>query len=166
MNAKEYNRLVELFSDGLYRFLLKSIREEAEAEDLVQDTFEKLWKHKDQIEMEKAKSWLYSTAYHAMIDRLRKIKRLSFMEEISEDALEPEEVSYNGTMELLEKGLKQLPENQRAVLLLRDYEGYSYKEISGITGLNEAQVKVYIHRARIFLKSFLTKMENYHGILR
>jgi RNA polymerase sigma-70 factor (ECF subfamily) len=53
-----------------------------------------------------------------------------------------------------------LPPDQQSALLLRDYEGYSYKEISEITGLNEAQVKVYIYRARVFLKNYLVKIEN------
>jgi len=43
---------------------------------------------------------------------------------------------------------------------LKDYEGYSYEEIGRITGLNESQVKVYLHRARIQLKAYIVKMEN------
>ncbi len=53
----------------------------------------------------------------------------------------------------------QLPADQRSVILLRDYEGYSYREISEITGLSESQVKVYIFRARMFLKNFIGKPE-------
>jgi RNA polymerase sigma-70 factor (ECF subfamily) len=46
------------------------------------------------------------------------------------------------------------------VILLRDYEGYSYQEIGGITGLSESQVKVYIFRARKALKAYLVRMDN------
>jgi RNA polymerase sigma-70 factor (ECF subfamily) len=49
----------------------------------------------------------------------------------------------------------QLSDVQRSVLLLRDYEEYSYREIGEITGLSEAQVKVYIYRSRIFLKNYI-----------
>jgi len=56
--------------------------------------------------------------------------------------------------------VNKLPEIQRSVVLLRDYEGYSYEEIGKITGLNEAQVKVYIYRARVFLKEYIGSLEN------
>jgi RNA polymerase sigma-70 factor (ECF subfamily) len=61
--------------------------------------------------------------------------------------------------EILSEAVKLLPEIQRTVILLRDYEGYSYKEIGDITELSEAQVKVYIYRARVFLKNYIGKME-------
>jgi len=61
--------------------------------------------------------------------------------------------------EVLNQTVKLLPGIQRSVVLLRDYEGYSYQEIGEITGLNEAQVKVYIYRARVFLKNYIGKME-------
>ena len=62
--------------------------------------------------------------------------------------------------EILENALAKLPEQQRQLILLRDYEGYSYNEIGEITGLNETQVKVYIFRARTVLKDYIVKMEN------
>ncbi|MFN5219020.1 MAG: RNA polymerase sigma factor, partial [Sphingomonadales bacterium] len=68
-------------------------------------------------------------------------------------------VEYKGLKEILAKALETLPDIQRTVILLRDYEGYSYDEIGSITGLNESQVKVYIFRARQTLKSYLGSME-------
>jgi RNA polymerase sigma-70 factor (ECF subfamily) len=56
--------------------------------------------------------------------------------------------------------LEQLPEIQKTVLLLRDYEGYDYEEIGNITNLNASQVKVYIFRARTFLKNYIGRMES------
>jgi RNA polymerase sigma factor (sigma-70 family) len=66
---------------------------------------------------------------------------------------------YSDAMEKLEIGVSRLPADQRSVIMLRDYEGYSYKEIAGMTGLSEAQVKVYIYRARVFLKEFVGSVE-------
>jgi len=66
--------------------------------------------------------------------------------------------SYSDVGEVLNKAIEKLPAVQRSVILLRDYEGYSYDEISEITGLSEAQVKVYIYRARVFLKEFIGSM--------
>ena len=59
----------------------------------------------------------------------------------------------------LEKALNKLPEIQKSVVLLRDYEGYSYEEIGEICGLKESQVKVYIFRARTFLKNYIGSIE-------
>jgi RNA polymerase sigma-70 factor (ECF subfamily) len=59
----------------------------------------------------------------------------------------------------LDDAVSKLPEIQRHVVLLRDYEGYSYAEIGEITQLNEQQVKVYIFRARQKLRSLLTDPE-------
>jgi len=56
--------------------------------------------------------------------------------------------------------LQKLGETQRSLVLLKDYEGYSYQEIGAITGLSESQVKVYLHRARLQLKTYLVRREN------
>jgi RNA polymerase sigma-70 factor (ECF subfamily) len=162
MNAKEYNQAVELYADGLYRFILKNLKKEDDAQDIVQEAFEKLWLNKDKLDVAKAKSYLFTTGYHIMIDGIRKVKRITPLEDHHDQDYYPEE--YTGIKELLDKGLEQLPESQRSVILLRDYEGYAYNEIAEITGLTESQVKVYIHRARLFLKSFIEKVESYcHG---
>jgi RNA polymerase sigma-70 factor (ECF subfamily) len=60
----------------------------------------------------------------------------------------------------LETALARLNETHRSLVLLKDYEGYSYLEIGQITGLTESQVKVYLHRARTQLKSYLVSLEN------
>ena len=64
------------------------------------------------------------------------------------------------TRKILESALARLNEIQRSLVLLKDYEGYSYEEIGEITGLSPSQVKVYLHRARIQLKNYLVSPEN------
>jgi RNA polymerase sigma-70 factor (ECF subfamily) len=66
---------------------------------------------------------------------------------------------YSDLNEILHEALDRLPPVQKSVIMLRDYEGYSYEEIEKITGLNESQVKVYIYRGRVALKEYLVKME-------
>ncbi|HVA97710.1 MAG TPA: sigma-70 family RNA polymerase sigma factor, partial [Bacteroidia bacterium] len=61
--------------------------------------------------------------------------------------------------EVLNDAVNKLSDVQRSVVLLRDYEGYSYQEIGKITELTEAQVKVYIYRARVFLKNYIGSMD-------
>ncbi len=158
MNLKEYNQSVDLYSDNVYRFILKNIRDEERARDIVQDSYEKLWRNAENVSYEKVKSYLFTTAYHTMIDVLRKDRRQTYLE----DYRVPEEThdeQYSDLSEVLNEAVKQLPDIQRTVVMLRDYEGYSYKEIGDITSLSEPQVKVYIYRARVFLKNYIGKMD-------
>ena len=73
--------------------------------------------------------------------------------------MEAPDRSYKGVKEIVDEALSKLPEIQKNVVLLRDYEGYDYAEIGNITGLSESQVKVYIFRARHTLKDYLVGVE-------
>ncbi|WP_238480344.1 RNA polymerase sigma factor [Mangrovibacterium lignilyticum] len=157
MTVEEYNIAVKQHADGVFRFVLKNIRDEEKARDIVQDSFEKLWIHRSNVSGDKLKAYLYSTAYHRLIDLVRKDRRLSLMDEVRSEDVHFEQ--YSDLHEILSKAILLLPNDQRSVLLLRDYEGYSYKEIAEITTLNESQVKVYIYRARVFLKNYIGKMD-------
>lgn len=158
MTVSEFNACVDEHSDGLYRFILKNMKDEDKARDVVQDAYEKMWKKVDDIEAGKAKSYLFTTAYHCMIDDIRKHKREQPFDIVNDDVAYDSNY-YTGAKEIISRAAQQLPAVQRSVLMLRDYEGYSYKEISEITSLTEAQVKVYIYRARMFLKNYIGSPE-------
>jgi RNA polymerase sigma factor (sigma-70 family) len=158
MTVKEFNRSVDEFSDSVYRFIRGSLKDEARANDIVQDTYEKLWRHIAEIEYSVAKSWLFSTAYHNMIDIIRKEKKIVNIEVYDEKDM-IHDSQYSDLNEILHEALERLPEQQKTILLLRDYEGYSYKEIGEITGLSEAQVKINIYRGRQNLKSYIGRIE-------
>ncbi len=159
MTAEDYNDCVKLYADGLYRFMLKSTRQVEDARDLVQSSFEKLWEHRAEVNALKCKSYLFTIAYHKMIDMNRKNRRLEFREELP-DLIEASPRTSPRLKEVLEKALGRLNERQRSLVLLKDYEGYSYDEIAEITGLNGTQVKVTLHRARLILKEWLVSVEN------
>lgn len=158
MTVEEYNKSVDDYSDGLYRFVLKNIKDKDKAKDIIQDTYEKLWIKVETVTYEKVKSYVYSTAYHTMIDVIRKETRITGFDEVSADKYSHSE-QYSDLNEVLHEAINKLPEVQRSVILLRDYEGYSYHEISEITGLSEPQVKVYIYRGRLFLKKYIGSVE-------
>ncbi len=159
MTAEDYNDCVKLYADGLYRFMLKSTRQVEDARDLVQSSFEKLWEHRKEVNTEKSKSYLFTIAYHKMIDLTRKNMRMEFRESLPEKQVSGS-ANTTGLKEILEKALGRLNSRQRSLVLLKDYEGYSYEEIAEITGLNGAQVKVTLHRARLILKEWLVSVEN------
>jgi RNA polymerase sigma factor (sigma-70 family) len=159
MTTAEFNECVDLYSDNLYRFILKNMRDKEDAQDVVQDSFEKMWKAVDTIAADKAKSYLFTTGYHTMIDKIRRDKKKGDFSEVKQNSLQHSE-QYSDLHEVLNEALNRLPDIQKTVVLLRDYEGYSYEEIGQITGLNEAQVKVYIYRARLALKEYIGSMDN------
>ncbi len=158
MELNDYNQCVDEHADGVYRFVLKHIRDKDVAKDIVQDSFEKMWRKRDQIDGTKAKTYLFTTAYHTLVDYTRKNSKKAAFTEVDHNEYSHSS-QYSDLKEVLNKGLEQLPEIQKTVLLLRDYEGYDYAEIGKITDLNESQVKVYIFRARTFLKNYIGKME-------
>ncbi|HEX7492720.1 MAG TPA: RNA polymerase sigma factor [Bacteroidales bacterium] len=158
MTINEYNRSAEEFADSVYRFICGNIKDKEKANDIVQDSYERLWRHVAEIEYPVVKSWLFSTAYHKMIDIIRKEKRITNLEPEHEKELIYDS-QYSDLNEILHKALDRLPEPQKTSVMLRDYEGYSYREIGDLTGLSEAQVKINIYRGRVALKSFIGKIE-------
>jgi RNA polymerase sigma factor (sigma-70 family) len=158
MTLKEFNQSVDAHSDAVYRFVLKNIKDEEKARDLVQDTYEKLWRNHENVNFEKVKSYLFSTAYHTLIDMVRRDKKKGDWEQVNQNQLSTNH-GYSDLNDILHEAIERLPESQKMVVMLRDYEGYPYDEISKMTGLSEAQVKVYIFRARVFLKNYIGKIE-------
>lgn len=159
LTVKEYNLAVEEWANKVYRFIYSHTKNQADSQDIVQESFARLWVKHEEVNAEKVKSYLFTTAYHLMIDGIKKQRRMDYIEDQVEEPTHQSRV-YTGIQELLHKGLSKLPEIQKSIILLRDYEGYAYNEIGEITGLSESQVKVYLFRARTALKSFIGPLEN------
>src|ERR1044072_6363043 len=81
MTEREYNECVNQYADNVFRFIVKNLRHEEDAKDIVQSAFEKLWRNKDMVENAKSKSYLFTVAYNQMIDHLRKAKRVTLKDE-------------------------------------------------------------------------------------
>lgn len=158
MNRNQYNESIELYADNIYRFIVKHTQNKMLAEDIMQDTFTKVWEKHETVSVEKVKSYLFTTAYHQLIDTLKKEKRSTDID--TQDLKHEEGLSHLfDVQKTLNEAVNKLPEIQKTVVLLRDYEGYNYNEIAEITSLSESQVKVYIFRARQALKNYLKSAE-------
>jgi RNA polymerase sigma-70 factor (ECF subfamily) len=158
MTTKEYNLAIDEYSDNIYRFALKHLKNEMSAKDVVQETFMKVWIKHEEVAHEKVKSYLFTTAYHAILDWVNKEKRNGDFEKVEHTATSEFSISFD-LEKILNEALDKLPEIQKTVVLLRDYEGYNYAEIAEITELSESQVKVYIFRARQALKDYIKRLE-------
>jgi RNA polymerase sigma factor (sigma-70 family) len=159
MNAKEYNNAIELYADNIFRFVVKHTRNKMLADDVVQETFAKVWEKHADVDPEKVKSYLFTTAYHCLVDVMKKESKSASMDGIERQGTQ-ENAHLFDIQKVLHEALDRLPEIQKTVVLLRDYEGYHYDEIAEVTGLTESQVKVYIFRARQALKVYLKDLES------
>jgi RNA polymerase sigma-70 factor (ECF subfamily) len=158
VKISDYNRCVDECADDVYRFILKNMRVEDSARDVVQDAFLKMWEKRKTIQADKARSYLFSTAYHRMIDVIRREKKLQY-KDVLPSTSHASNVNAHDLVTVLDQALNTLPDIQKSVVLLRDYEGYSYEEIGSICNLKPSQVKVYIYRARLSLKKYIGKVE-------
>ena len=157
MNAHAYNDCVRELSDSLYRFACKCTGENETAKDVVQASFEVLWNKRADVPQEKAKAFLFQVAYNQSVSAYRAAARNAYEEP---DESQSVKSIAHGLKQALEDALQKLDTQSRALVLLKDYEGYSYAEIGGLTGLNESQVKVYLFRARKKLQAYIGSPEN------
>ena len=155
MTHKEYNEMVDKCADDLYRFAIRYTADRQQAEDAVQDGFVVLWEHRKEVNVDKAKGYLLRVMYRKLVDQHRKQQ----MQMVNNERLRSDE-SYAPQLsfdlhDALQQALNQLPEQQRGLVLLRDLEGYSYKEIAEMMQLSDQQVMVYLYRARVTMKKLL-----------
>lgn len=156
MTRQEYHSAVTEYSHRLYRYVVKCLRNTDDSRDIVQDSFAKLWENRKSVEWKKSKAWLFTTAHNALINHLKKQGRTSFFEEGKLDRMQTvNDARKFEIKETVDQLVNTLPPVQRSILLLRDLEGYDYKEIGTILDLTESQVKVYLFRARQKMKEKL-----------
>jgi RNA polymerase sigma-70 factor (ECF subfamily) len=155
LKRREYNIVVNEHSNNLYGYAIKFLRNKEDAKDIVQDVFEKLWVNRKSVEFAKAKSWMFTTAHNAMINFSNKKGRVHLSNEMG--AYDKAGVNPNSfeSNQVVDRAVSILPPIQKSVILLRDLEGYSYREIGEILELSDAQVKVYLFRARKKIKKQL-----------
>jgi RNA polymerase sigma-70 factor (ECF subfamily) len=176
INSGQFDRfpdLVKRYEQKLYNFSLRMCRDAADAEDTVQETFLNVFRYLKDFRYEtKFKNWLYRVAASTCIKKRRKSKfapqqELSLDEFLPQDETEgPDQVPRWALMPLdkllsdelsdkINSAIFTLPEKYRLVIVLRDIEGFSTAETAQILNLSDANVKVRLHRARLFLRDKL-----------
>lgn len=158
MRRQEYNIVVSKYANNLYGYAIRFMRSEHDAQDIVQDVFEKLWLNRKKVEFDKAKSWMFTTAHNAMINSITKRDRIQLSETLVSNERSSDAQRRYEAKELIDKAVAFLPPVQKSIILLRDVEGYAYDEIGEILEISESQVKVYLFRARKKLKKQLKEL--------
>jgi RNA polymerase sigma-70 factor (ECF subfamily) len=155
VDETQYNVAVKAYAKNIFRFVFKNLKNKEATNDLVQDCYLKLWQNRERIDSSKIKSWLFSVAHHAMINYAKAEARKTSLENEALHRISVPPTAEPDLKDLVDKSLAELPPLQRSILLLRDYEGYNYQEIGEILQITEAQVKVYLFRARQKLRDAL-----------
>ena len=106
MTDKDYNECVKLYADNVYRFILKNLRNEEDAKDVVQGAYEKMWVNRVQVDNTKCRSFLFTVAYNNMIDHIRKNKRIVLKDDFNETALGASRQQQN-TKRILQEALSK-----------------------------------------------------------
>src|SRR5690349_12652327 len=119
MTEKEFNDCVNLYADNVFRFILKNLKHEENARDVVQASFEKMWLNREKVDSERSKSYLFTVAYHQMIDLIRKNKRVR-LEDDFPSSLHTTREPQTEVKKLLNEALYRLSETQRSLVLLKD----------------------------------------------
>jgi RNA polymerase sigma-70 factor (ECF subfamily) len=158
--SRAYQQWVREYQDqawSLARYLLKDA---SEAEDAVQESFIKLWNHRDKVDPERIKPWLMKVTRNTCLDRLRRRKpetELTEVQAVEEQG--PLAGAQQGELgRLLQRSIEGLREPYRTLIVLRDIQQHSYDEVASATELTLSQVKVYLHRARKQLREQLAEV--------
>ena len=152
----------------LFRLALRITLNNAESEDIVQDTLIKVWNRRDSWdEIESIEAFSLTICRNLALDHIKKQEnRNDKLDEESterpDDTSNPyEQMLQKDRIELIHKLVDSLPEKQRSCMQLRDFEGKSYKDIADVLGITEEQVKVNIFRARQAIKLKFKEFDNY-----
>lgn len=169
-----FKQIVEQWQDMVYNTVLGIVQSEAEAEDVTQDVFIRVYESVSSFKGEsKFSTWLYRIAVTKALELLRskkRKKRFAFLQPIfgedSEERIQLADFHHPGVSldnkeraGHLFKAIQKLPENQKAAFVLHKLEGFSYKEISETLQTSVPAVESLMNRAKTNLKKYL---ENYY----
>jgi RNA polymerase sigma-70 factor (ECF subfamily) len=149
----DFQQIYQRYAPDVYRFALYLSGDPALAEDLTSETFVRLWTSNETIRMQTVKAYLFAIARHLYIDDRRAAKRRAEIgSELMETGSSPETLATSRSeLQWVLKLLQDLPETDRAALLMRAQQELPYEEIARALGLSVAAVKVKVHRARLKL---------------
>ena len=160
MTAKEYTSAIPLWADDAMRLAVRCGGSKADSEDAVQEALASLWQCRESVALEKGKGYLLSATYRRLMSTFRhlKVQREYAAAEAFAGAYSQQPDEDFDLREALDRAMAALPEVQRAILQLRDVEGYSYAEIGEALDLSVDQVQVYLFRARVAMRKQLKSM--------
>lgn len=172
MKKYDFRNDILPLKNELYQLALRITLNSAEAEDVVQETMIKVWNRRDSWEaIESIEAFCLTICRNLSLDRIRKAESQNLPLDNNADNSQPADNSYSSNpeertvqqdrLQLVRTLIGQLPEKQRSIMQLRDFDGKSYKEIAAILQISEDQVRINLFRARQTIKKKFIETENY-----
>lgn len=160
MNSEELNIAFIELKDVAYRYAASLLGQSAEAEDAVQDLYERLWRRRLLIRSKGFRALMMTSLRNICLDRLREKERRRTCEPTDTPA-EESSTADKELVDILKHLIEQLPDREREVIHLRDCEGWQFEDIAAVTGASEVAVRMALSRARQKLKEELSKIMDY-----
>lgn len=161
MNSEELNIAFLEHKDSAYRYAESLLRNPAEAQDVVQDLYERLWRRRLLIRRSGFRSLVMTSVRNMSLDRLRKRQRNRYTD-IEEGEHEIAEMPEGDNMTaMVGQIIDRLPEREREVINLHDVESMSYEDIADVMGTTTVAARMACSRARQKVKEELIKIMNY-----
>jgi len=155
----QYQQALNQHRQRVYSFAYYSLRTAADAEDVTQEVFIRLWQHWGKIDHQRLGGWLMRVAHNSVVDHIRKTKngekRIDQFADVEAQQIEGQEqqaIEQTRFKAQLEQAIKTLSEPYRSIVIMRDIQGASYTDIQHCLDLSQSQVKVYLHRGRAKLR--------------
>ena len=165
-----FNQIVEKYRNRLMSVIFRMIQSSEEAEDIVQETFLRVYQHRNSFDFRHCFStWLYTIALNLARNELRKRKRFKFFDIFDMQGKEAEiavEMKLPSNLpQALERAMENLPEKYKTAFLLRDVQELPYEEVAQIMNIPLGTVKSRVNRARAILREKLKpRMEEYNAL--
>jgi RNA polymerase sigma-70 factor (ECF subfamily) len=159
--SRKFLMWVDEYQDQAWTLARYLLKDPAEAEDVCQEAFVKLWHNQDRIDPDKIRPWLMRVTRNLCLDRLRRRHPTEEWQEWQkpDDGPGPmQELQQHELGEWLKHSINGLTEPYRSLVVLRDVHQHSYEEVASVLELSLTQVKVYLHRARKQLREQLAEV--------
>ena len=172
MTEDEFLELVRKHQDKIYRHALYLLKNSEDAKDMTQETFIKAWQHRTKIRRETVHSWLLKCVQNLCFNQLRRRKFQVHLSEEEDETFEmllhthsyqsnpsPEETAVNQELkQLVHQAIGELPPAMQSIVIMRELEEMSYKEIAEVLKQPENTVKSTVFRARKKLREILNRL--------
>ena len=163
-NSSVFKNLIIQWQASIYRFAFRFFYDESEADEITHKTFINVYRNLHQLEdPAKFSSWIYRIANNLCLDELKRSGRKRYVYGSEEDVHQFEEetpahiIEKKELGEWIQRALLQIPEEQRTVIILKEYEGFTFREISEITGEAESTIKSRMYYGMKKMREILSK---------
>lgn len=165
-DVKAFEQMYHIYSPRLYANIFKLVKSVTITEELLQDTFQRIWEHHQNINTDKSfKSYIFTIAKHLVCDYFNKASRQRILERYLQAIEDKSALKIEQQLEekesglLLEKAVHQLPPQRKLVYTLCKIEGRSYEDVSNMLGISVSTISDHIVKATKFIKAYYQSSE-------